>query len=163
MPSSSIYAANIINQQINDYLLSMFPIRWCSNDKSWSNGSKASWRRYFSINVLCKTGIAFILSLVALYLVLFHYSSLVEFQYVFSLVTFLPMIGGSFCGDLVCYIFGTDMVLCCNWCYYMEDKVCSALFKTQNSNMWCAAFKQNVQTQKSVKGTYYLYFNFNPK
>lgn len=161
MPSSNIYRANTINQHLNDYLLSMLPIQWCSEDNTWSNGSKKSWRKYMLINVFCKTCIATILTLVALYLALFYYSSLVKFHYAFSLVTLLPLIWGSFGTDMVLYLFGTDMIICCNWCYSLEDKVCTTWFKNQNSNMLHPAFEKNNETRKSVKGAYYSHFNFN--
>lgn len=152
MPSSSIYKANKINQQINDYLLSTFPIRWSSKNKTWSAGSKGDWRKFTLFIVLWKTYIATILLLVALHLVLHHYSTLFEFYCALILVTFLNFISGSVISDIVCYLYVTNVVICCNFCYSMKDEVNKSLFVRQNSNLWFRILKDDLKIQTTKKG-----------
>lgn len=121
MPSQLVYKALKINQHITDTQLSFFPIRWCSNENKWKYGNAKSWHLFLFVTILWKVVILTPLVFIALNQMIFKYHELFKIQHIFVALMTLNLIIGSVILDSVSYIYGTDMVVCCNWCYETEN------------------------------------------
>lgn len=121
MPSQLAYKAFKINQQMNDLQLTFFPIRWSSKENKWKYGKAINWQLYLFISILWKIVIVIPLISLALHQMLFRYNQLFKIQHIFVAILLLNLMIGSVIVDMVCYVYGRDMVVCCNWCYATEN------------------------------------------
>ncbi len=134
MPSLLGYKAIKMNQHVNDLQLSCFPIRWCFNKKKWMYGNVRSWQIYLLVSFLWKVVIVVPLVSVALQQMLFSYHEFFQIQHIFVALLTLNLVIGSVIFDLVSYLYGEEMVMCCNWCYESENQWMNTLTTKTSQN-----------------------------
>ncbi len=145
MPSQLVYRALKINQQINDLQQAFFPIRWCFRKNKWIYGNDRAWKKYLFVSFLWKIVIAIPLLSVALQQMLFRYHQLFKIQHIFIAVFELIVTVGTVGLDILIYLYGREMIVCCNWCYETENKWMHLLLteklgkpgkKAESSKIW---------------------------
>lgn len=117
MTSSLVFTANELNQRINDFQSSFFPIRWCKNKKIWVYGNDQDWKWYLTISFIWKVVVISPMLQFALYSLVFKNHGSFELLKIFHASMLFQTIWGTLFLDFLCWIFGKDIVACCNWCY----------------------------------------------
>lgn len=129
MPSPLIYKANKINQKFNDIQLSMFPIRWNSNENKWILGSQNSSRKYIIFAFIWKIVITTPILFVSLYQMLVNFQAVFKIYHIFASVICIMLVWGSVVTDILCLTFGKEVVRSCNWLYQTENNRANILLE----------------------------------